>query len=175
MYPRTTALSLLVCSIGAISTSAHAQACDSIIAEMQAKYRAGFKTAVTIMTQQANGVSEFSGPGAGIAGVTSDARLVPAGPSAMSSSVPGGSFGLFEYSDRPPNSSGYSADPKATEQFDVYLSATYFYIRNRYWGNYQWVFNPRCENGVIWGFGTAVGNANGSNRALFVLSFGYTI
>lgn len=174
MRPITTLLLSLIGAIGVVPARAHAQACDSVIAEMQSKYRSGFKTSITIMSQQANAVSEFSGPGAGVSGVTSDARLVPASSTAMSSSVAGGSVGLIEYSDRTPGTYGYSAAPKNTERFDVYISATYFYIHNLRWGNYQWVFNPRCENGIMWGFGTAVGNANGSNRALFVLSYGYT-
>lgn len=163
--------------VAMLSASARAQSCAAVFSEMQAKSAAGLKTALTVTTHQANGLSSFSGPGAGLTTVSSEARLVSSG-GLMTTTAAGGVKGLVQFSDRSwyssPYFQWYSAKQDATEPFDVYLSATSLWVYNNKWGCWAYIPNLRCENGLIWGLGTPIGNNNGSNRAVWVLNYSYS-
>lgn len=166
--------------VALFSVSAHAQSCANTVAEMAAKSAQGYRTSLTYISYQANGLSSY-------AGRTFEAYLKWDG-SRMSSRATGGHAGSIQFSDRShgiygctpaqawdcPHVQDFTIYSESMESVDVYLTSSTIQIYNNKWGYWITISNPQCANGVIWGLGTPVGNANGSNRAVYVFSYAYT-
>jgi hypothetical protein len=171
-------ISLLVAGLAtAYSTSVSAEPCYALISEMLAKSAAGHMTKLVVTSHQANGVSSFSGqdPTAYYPGVV----LEGYNGRAMTSMNRG--IGYMVFSDRSWYDSPYFQhySTKYKDAASLVLSLSPERISMAYVptdgapGHWVGIPQPQCENGLIWGLGTPVGDDNGSNRALWVFSYSY--
>jgi len=57
------------------------------------------------------------------------------------------------------------------DQFSIYVSAAgHVWINNQTWG--AWTdFQGECSNNVLYGWGAPLGQNNGSDKAMYVISF----
>jgi hypothetical protein len=171
-------ISLLAAGLATVySASASAEPCDALISEMVAMSAAGHMTKLTVTSHQANGVSSFSGqdslnyyPGVVLEGY--NGRVM----TSMNRGI-----GYMVFSDRSWYDSPYFQhySTKYKDAASLVLSLSPEKISMAYVPNddapAHWVGipQPQCENGLIWGLGTPVGDGNGSNRALWVFSYSY--
>jgi hypothetical protein len=176
---KTRLLGLAVLVAAATSTQVHAQSCTSVINLMKEKSANGLKTTLTVMSHQANTLRAYSGTHVIVPGAPQyEAKLLFNG-NWMTTATPGGVKGLMQFVDRfntaiPPGQN-FSVDPPQMETVDFYLGASSIWIFNHRWGNWTAIPNPRCENGVIWGFGDPIGNTNGAGRlALYTFSYAFS-
>lgn len=173
------AKTIVLVVVSLLPAHAHAQSCSAVISQMVANWQnSGLKTRVTVLSHQKNGIRAFSGARPPVDGAPDyEARLVWNG-SWMTNLATGGTPGLMQFVDRfnttVGNDQNFSVHPPHMEGVDFYLSASYLVIHNRVWGNYLWIPNPQCSNGVMWGLGDPIGNANGQNKALYVFSYSFS-
>lgn len=178
---KTTIKALAVAVVTLASMAAHAQSCTATLNEMISKWQTeGKKTTLTMLSHQGNGLRTFSGAHAPVAGAPEyEARLVWNG-NWMTNTAPGGSRGKVQFSDRLNTTQStfatqnFSVVPGAMTEFDFYVGSNLIVLRDATWGNWIWISNLRCENGVIWGLGDPIGNNNGGRRAVYVFSFGFS-
>jgi len=164
----TTAVALVACLGGA---QAQAQTCGQMLDQMKAASDRGEGTFLSVSSSQANKISTSSG-----VGLYSTVLFWHV--DRMTSGL--GYDGYFQFNDR--NNTGYvngasqnfSMLKPHTEAFQVWIvkegDNARASIRNRVWGNYLDI-PLTCAQGVFYGFGTAIGNHNGSQPAMFVFSF----
>jgi hypothetical protein len=153
------------------AAQAHAQTCSQLIDQMKAASDSGLGTYLSISSSQANKITTSSGVGLSSAVLFWNIDR-------MTSGI--GYDGRFQFNDR--NNSGYvngasqnfSMLSQSTEAFQVWIvkegTNARASIRNRVWGNYLDI-PLTCSNGIMYGFGTAIGNANGALPAMYVFSF----
>jgi hypothetical protein len=181
MREKLAALTLVCIAVVAAPFGAKAQSCTSVFADMVGKWQTGRqKTALTLVTHQANGLSAFSGarpmnPGS----PQYEARLVYDGGYWMTTVASGGVKGQMQFSDRVVRVSGsgdqpYSAQLADMEPIDIYLSASYIYVYDNKWGNWSLISGLQCQNGLIWGLGTPIANNNAGKRALWIFSYSFS-
>lgn len=181
MRSKLTILTLVCIAVVTVPFGAKAQSCASVVADMVNKWQTGRqKTALTLVTHQANGLSAFSGarpmnPGS----PQYEARLVYDGSYWMTTTASGGVKGQMQFSDRivrvvGNNDQPYSAQTADMEPIDIYLSASYIYVYDNKWGNWSFIPSPQCQNGTIWGLGTPIANNNAGKRALWIFSYSFS-
>jgi len=175
---KTTFTLFAALAVTVASAEVRAQSCTPVINLMKEKSANGLKTTLTVMSHQANTLRAYSGSHIIVPGAPQyEARLLFNG-NWMTTATPGGVRGLMQFVDRfntaiPPGQN-YSVDPPQMDAVDFYLSSSSIWIYNTRWGNWIAIPNPRCENGVIWGFGDPIGNTNGGRLALYVFSYAFS-
>ncbi len=178
---KTLITTLAVLASLSLPAAAHAQSCATLINTMANAWTNNhLKTTVTVMSHQANGLSAYSGAHPGGTGLPQyEARLVWNG-NWMLSTIQGGSPGLMQFSDRyttyipAAQAQNYSVEPGQMDGVDIYLSTAYAVVYDRVWGNYMWVINPQCSNGVMFGLGDPIG-LNNTGQAMWVFSFATSV
>jgi hypothetical protein len=164
------------------SMSARAQSCTPVFNQMKSFWQLyQLKTSITMMSNQTNTLRTYAGAHQPVEGSPQyEARMVPhENGSWLTTAVPGGVPGLQQFSDRfsttiTARDQNYSVDLPHLETIDIWMGENVVMLFNRNYTYTITINNPRCENGVIWGFGEPIGNHNTrGSRALYVFSYGF--
>jgi len=172
----------MVVGVALLGFEARAQSCVSMIDGMRSR-SPGEYTVVSVTSSQANKLSS-SAASVNASGFSTGAYLTWNGYE-MSSFGSNGISGSLQYNDR--NNPGYvtgaaqnfSTHAGQTDGFaiSIFGDGTRVVIRNLVWNNTIVIENPICTDGIMYGFGTPVGNHNGTNpdgsvrKAMYVFSF----
>ncbi len=161
----------------ALGVKAQAQSCLAQVNDMRAHYPT-YYTRVFVTSSQANKVSSSAARALNNL-LTSGALLSWDGAQMTTLGVAG--TGELQFNDRlnpgqaPNTSQSFSVTPSQRDNFSLSISAdgTVVKIIDNRWGSTLTINNPTCSNGIMFGFGTPIGNTNGGNLAMYVFSFTY--
>lgn len=170
------ALAAVVCT-GLLASGAHAQTCQDMVNEMKQRSLAGSPTFVTISSSQGNKITTTAGR------PTHDGQVwLMWNGFQMTSEVAGGYVGRVQFNDRNQPivtnaAQSFSTRESQNEYLDMSIASTNTSItlRNRTWGYTINIPQVTCSDGLMFGFGTPVGNGNGGRSALWVFSFSNVI
>lgn len=163
--------------IGALGASVRAQNCKPMMDSLNAKtqntdpVRCCWVLRATVASGQANKLDTFTGR-----------TDIYTNRGALMWASPDGSFspytpGEMQFSDRVnsavDSNQNFSVVPSAVEKINVAIaqggsSAT---IKNLTWGYTITIQNPVCSDGLMYGFGTPVGNTNAGRPAMWIIAF----
>ena len=161
---------VLLAALLALSGSAYAD-CTTYVAGLisYASQSSPSRLQVSLTVKQGNGLSAASTPFR-----VSNSEVGP--PAVAEIDWNGvylqGSAGKMIFSDRfTAGSIGNPYSISAAEPFSIYVNSTgHVWIYNQTWG--QWTdFQGECLNNVLYGWAAPIGQNNGSDKAMYVISF----
>lgn len=159
-----------------VPTSAQAQTCSQLVDDLRSWVTSGGPNPinvvrVTVVSNQKNTISTWSGT---VGSTYSAAEL--SSWSGLFLMPYTGNPGKQLFSDRVNLSCTGSSQPlsaNSSETIEVFVSSSEVWLHNLSWNYWIQVTSLSCANGVMFGFGTAIGS-NGGLPALWILSFAKT-
>lgn len=174
---------VVVVGFTVLSGRADAQTCLQMVNDMRSQLLLpNTGIAITVTSSQANKISTSSGrePFGGAARVWWDPGYLPGGALSTGSGVyAGANAGSMQFSDR--NNTNYvsgaaqnfSTQAPHLEGFELHIfnNGTQARIHNRMWGYDIDIPALTCSDGLMYGFGSPIGNWNGGLSAMYVFSY----
>jgi hypothetical protein len=162
-----------ILSLALLALSGHACAdCTTYVAGLisYATQSAPARLQVSMTLKQGNGLSAASTP---FYASHSDVGPPNVAEIDWNGSYLQGSTGKMLYSDRFSTGNIYGSPFSITapDAFSIYVNATgHVWVYNQTWG--AWTdFQGECSNNVLYGWGAPIGQNNGSDKAMYVISF----
>lgn len=156
-----------------VGQGAQAQTCQDMVNDMKTRSLGGHTIYVNVSSSQANKIATTVGRP-----VYGGEVFVAWDGTKLTSEHARGYVGFQQFSDRNHTSSvgaaqNFSTQYNLTEYVDLSISGTgsSATIVNRSWNYTINIPQLTCSDGVMFGFGTPIGNANGGRPALYVISY----